>query len=98
MNLMPSIKTISVMLVILFLMPAYAVAGSGAAQDLGITFDTPDGMVFSQYPSVPGGRFIPVSRLESRYYYAVMRLEVFRDQWPELVTEQFIKKYSKKTQ
>jgi hypothetical protein len=91
---MSLIRTMSVVLTILFLMPLPVVAGSGAVQGLGVAFDLPEGVVFREYPSIPGGRFIPVSHLENRYYHAVVRLEVFWDQWSELGTEHFIKKWA----
>lgn len=91
---MPSVRTVSVVLTILFLMPLFAIAGSETVQNVGFVFDVPDGVAFREYPSIPGGRFIPAASLGNRSYYAVMRLDVFWDQWPELGSEPFIRKWA----
>jgi len=84
----------SMVLTSLLFMPLLALAGPTTAQVLGFNFDVPDGIAFREYPSIPGGRFIPAAQLENPYYHAVLRLEVFWDQWPELGTENFIKKWA----
>jgi hypothetical protein len=91
---MPLIRTFSIVLANLFLLSIPLTAGSGTVQGFGFAFDVPEEIVFREYPSITGGRFIPVASLENRYYYAVMRLETFWDQWPELGTEQFVKKWA----
>jgi hypothetical protein len=85
---------VSVMLAACFLVPVTASAGSRAVEGPGFAFDVPDGVVFREYPSLPGGEFIPADSLINRYYYAVLRMETFWDQWPELGTEDFIKKWA----
>jgi hypothetical protein len=91
---MRSIKTFTVALAVLLLVPHATAAVSRTVQGPGFAFDVPEGVDFREYPSIPGGRFIPVASLENRYYYAVMRLETFWDQWPELGTAHFIKKWA----
>jgi hypothetical protein len=90
----PMPKTTSLLLTILTLLALPLSAQAEIVNGHGFAFDVPDGTVFRAYPSSPGGSFIPMAHLENTHYFAVMRLQLAWDQWPELPTEQFAKNWA----